>query len=64
MKEEFAVKEEKINELNKEIEMIKDKNEEYLNKLNNELIIEKTKNKSIEEKLNSILDKKLMNMMI
>ena len=58
LKEEFTIKEEKINELNKEIEMIKDKNEEYLNKLNNELIIEKTKNKSIEEKLNSILDKK------
>ena len=45
MKEEFTIKEEKINELNKEIEMIKDKNEEYLNKLDNELIIEKTKNK-------------------
>ena len=59
LKEEFDSKEEKINELSKEIELIKEKNNEYLNKLNNELIIEKTKNKSIEEKLNSILNKKI-----
>ena len=58
LKEEFNTKEGKINELSKEIELIKEKNNEYLNKLSNDLIIEKTKNKSIEEKLNSILDKK------
>ena len=58
LKEEFTTKEEKINELTKEIELIKEKNNEYLNKLSNELIIEKTKNKSIEEKLSSILNKK------
>ena len=58
LKEEFASKEEKINELSKEIELIKENNNEYLNKLSNELIIEKTKNKSIEEKLSSILNKK------
>ena len=58
LKEEFNIKEGKINELSKEIELIKEKNNEYLNKLSNDLIIEKTKNKSIEEKLNSILDKK------
>jgi hypothetical protein len=58
LKEEFNTKGEKINELSKEIELIKEKNNEYLNKLNNDLIIEKTKNKSIEEKLSSILDKK------
>ena len=58
LREEFNIKEQRINELSKEIELLKEKNNEYLNKLSNDLIIEKTKNNSIEEKLNSILDKK------
>ena len=58
LKEEFETNNVKINELNKEIDSIKEKNEEQLNKLNDELTIEKTKNQSIEYKLNSILTKK------
>ena len=58
LREEFSSKEEKINELSKEIELIKETNNQYLNKLTNDLIIEKTKNKSIEEKLCSILNEK------
>ena len=58
LREEYTSKEEKINELSKEIELIKETNNQYLNKLTNDLIIEKTKNKSIEEKLSSILNQK------
>ena len=58
LKEENIQQEEKINELSKEINIIKEKNNEYLNKLSNELLTEKKKNKKVEEKLSSILDSK------
>ena len=58
IKEENLQQEEKINELSKEINIIKEKNSEYLNKLSDELIIEQKKNKKIEEKLSSILNNK------
>jgi hypothetical protein len=58
IKEENLQQEEKINELSKEINIIKEKNSEYLNKLSEELIIEQKKNKTIEEKLSSILNNK------
>ena len=58
LKEENLEQEKIIDGLNKELNMIKVKNEEFLNKLNNDLIAEKKKNKRVEEKLLSILDKK------
>ena len=58
LKEENVQQEEKINELTKEINLIKDKNNEYLNKLTNDLMQEKKKNKKVEEKLSSILNNK------
>ena len=58
IKEENLQQEEKINELRKEINIIKEKNSEYLKKLSEELIIEQKKNKKIEEKLSSILNNK------
>ena len=58
LKEENVQQEEKINELTKEINLIKEKNNEYLNKLSNDLMTEKKKNKKVEEKLSSILDNK------
>ena len=58
LKEENTQQEEKINELSKEINMIKEKNNEYLNQLSNELLQEKKKNKKVEEKLNSVLNSK------
>jgi len=58
LKEENLEQERIIDELNKELNMIKAKNEEFLNKLNNDLLEEKKKNKRVEEKLLSILDKK------
>ena len=57
-KEENMQQELKINELSKEINLLKEKNNEYLNKLSDELISEKKKNKKIEEKLSSILNDK------
>ena len=57
-KEENMQQEEKINELSKEIKIIKEKNNEYLNKISDELISEKKKNKKVEEKLSSILNEK------
>ena len=50
LKEENIQQEEKINELNKEINLIKEKNNEYLNKLSKDLMQEKKKNKKIEDK--------------
>jgi len=58
IKEENLQQEEKINELSKEINIIKEKNSVYLNKLSDELIIEQKKNKKIEEKLSFILNNK------
>ena len=58
LKEENVQQEEKINELSKEINIIKEKNNEYLNKLSNDLMQEKKKNKKVEEKLSSILNNK------
>ena len=57
-KEENIQQEAKINELSKEINVIKEKNNEYLNKISDELISEKKKNKKVEEKLSSILNDK------
>ena len=57
-KEENMQQEEKINELSKEIKIIKENNNEYLNKISDELISEKKKNKKVEEKLSSILNEK------
>ena len=57
-KEENMQQEAKINELSKEINIIKEKNNEYLNKISDELISEKKKNKKVEEKLSSILNDK------
>ena len=58
LKDENLQQEEKINQLSKEINLIKDKNNEYLNKLSNDLMQEKKKNKKVEEKLSNILNNK------
>ena len=48
----------KINELNKELNLIKSKNYEFIQKINNEIKIEKRKNKRIEEKMNRLINNK------
>ena len=48
----------KINELNKELNLIKSKNYEFIQKITNEIKIEKKKNKRIEEKMTRLINNK------
>ena len=48
----------KINELNKELNLIKSKNYEFIQKITNEKKIEKKKNKRIEEKMTRLINNK------
>ena len=48
----------KINELNKELNLIKSKNYEFIQKITNEIKIEKKKNKHIEEKMTRLINNK------
>ena len=48
----------KINELNKELNLIKSKNYEFIQKITNEIKIEKKKNIRIEEKITRIINNK------
>ena len=48
----------KINELNKELNMLKSKNYEYLQKISNEIKLEKKKNKRTEERMNRLINNK------
>ena len=48
----------KINELNKELNLIKSKNYELIQKITNEIRIEKKKNIHIEEKMNRLINNK------
>ena len=47
-----------LNELNKELNLIKSKNLEFIQKISNEIKIEKKKNKRIEEKMNRLINNK------
>jgi hypothetical protein len=47
-----------LNELNNELNLIKSKNLEFIQKISNEIKIEKKKNKRIEEKMNRLINNK------
>ena len=48
----------KINELNRELNAIKSKNNEYIQKITNDIKLEKKKNKRIEERMNRLINNK------
>ena len=48
----------KINELNKELNLIKSKNYEFIQKISNEIKSEKKKNKRIEDRMNRLINNK------
>ena len=48
----------KLNELNSELNMIKEKNNEFIQKLNNDIQSEKKKYKRVEDKINGLINNK------
>ena len=52
LENENKKQEEKLNELNSELNMIKEKNNEFIQKLNNDIQLEKKKYKRVEDKIN------------
>ena len=50
--------EEKLNELNHELNIIKEKNNEFIQKLNNDIQMEKKKYKRVEDKMNGLIRNK------
>ena len=58
LENENKKQEDKINELNKELLMIKEKNNEFIMKLNNDIQMEKKNYKRIEDKMNGLINNK------
>ena len=58
LEKENKNRENKIDELNKELNLIKSKNFEFIQKISNEIRIEKKKNKHIEDKMNRLINNK------
>ena len=55
LENENKKQEEKLNELNNELNIIKEKNNEFIQKLNNDIQIEKKKYKRVEDKINGMI---------
>ena len=58
LEKENKNRENQIDVLNKELDLIKSKNYEYIQKISNEIKIEKKKNKHIEDKMNRLINNK------
>ncbi len=58
LENENKKQEDKLNELNNELNMIKEKNNEFIQKLNNDIQMEKKKYKRIEENMNGLINNK------
>ena len=58
LENENKKQEEKLNELNNELNIIKEKNNEFIQKLNNDIQLEKKKYKRVENKINGLISNK------
>ena len=58
LEKENKIRDDKLDELNKELNLIKAKNLEFIQKISNEIKMEKKKNKRIEEKMNRLINNK------